>query len=128
MSDKKNLLSFNMIFKQTSMNTLLTSTATFLQENPEFKSHLRDCDQHTELKKLHEENTALLLALRISQRETEIHKESSNKWRLQCEKLLLESRNTITNQAVEERVERVKRHHNEWAKDFDYSSSDEEEE
>lgn len=111
------------------METVVNTAATFLGENPEFKSSIRQYDEtiHSELKKLHEENTALLLALRISQREVEIHKNSSTKWRTQYEKLLLENR-TIANKAMEERIQKVKEHQKAWNKEFDYSSSDEEEE
>ena len=125
----ENLLSFNVNYKQTLMDTALSTAATYLQENPEFKSSIRQYDEsnHLELKKLHEENTALLLALRISQREVEIHKKSASKWRTQCEKLLLENR-PIVNQAIEKGVRKVREHQKAWERDFDFSSSDEEEE
>ena len=127
MSDKLNLLSFNVNYKQTLMDTVLSTAAAYIQENPEFKSHVRHCDQHTELKKLHEENTALLLALKISQRETQIHKNSATRWRIECERLLIENRDLTTKQIMKERVERTKQHQKAWAKDFDFSSSDEDE-
>ena len=110
--------------------TLLTSTQ-YLQENPKFKEMIRSYNEisHSEMKKLHEENVALLLSLRISQREVEIHKNNAKKWREECEKLLVEKRSSvISSQSFDDKVEKVKKHQKAWAESFDYSSSDEEEE
>ena len=119
------------------MSSIETSTV-FLQENPEFRKTIRPIfnnESHGELKRLHEENTALLLSLKISQRETEIHKKTVSKWRNECENLMSEIvllRSELAEQKAEKaekqpemsKIEKQQR----WNKSFDYESSDEEEE
>ena len=125
---------YNIAYKMTSIET----STVFLQENPEFRKTIRPIfnnESHGELKRLHEENTALLLSLKISQRETEIHKKAVSKWRNECENLMSEivllraelaeqkSQKTV-NPPEMSKIEKQRR----WNKSFDYESSDEEEE
>ena len=110
---------------------VIETSKTFLAENPKFGEILRpqvNSERDIELKRLHEENTALLLSLKITQRELELHKESAKKWRDQCEVLLKENANLRNDHVkiMNSNVEHLKSHQKAWEKEFDYCSSDEE--
>lgn len=111
---------------------VVNTAKMFLEENPKFGESMRPqatSERDIELKRLHEENTALLLSLKITQRELEHHKKSAKKWRDQCDSLLKENANLRKPhiEIMNSNVEYLKKHQKAWGKDFDYSSSDDEE-